>query len=395
LLSADDGVDSVYPDLALQGDRAALTWFDSRDGNREVYLYAGPVSELDRPIDGHAVRVTQTPGASIGAYVSWNAGRIGLAWCDNSGGHQRVFIQSFDQNGSALRPAVPLTDGRLEGLIPSIIPWRNGFAVGWNERLAAPGLHGHASTISSFAALRLLPAGTAPMPVPQSITQAVANPDRPAADRERDTRDRPVEVLAFLGLRPGMRVFDLNAATGYYTEILARAVGPAGHVIAHNHPGATAMLGEAALTQRYKQQRLPNVELLTARHAELRLEPGSLDMVLMSMVYHDTYWQEPGVDWGPIDQQALLREFFAALRPGGIVGVIDHVADAGTDPRTVAHALHRIDPEVVKRDFARAGFVLEAESNALRRAGDDHRLGVFDPAIVGRTDRFVMRFRRP
>jgi predicted methyltransferase len=149
------------------------------------------------------------------------------------------------------------------------------------------------------------------------------------------------------------------------------------------------------LTQRYKQQRLPNVELLTARHAELRLEPGSLDMVLMSMVYHDTYWQEPGVDWGPIDQQALLREFFAALRPGGIVGVIDHVADAGTDPRTVAHALHRIDPEVVKRDFARAGFVLEAESNALRRAGDDHRLGVFDPAIVGRTDRFVMRFRRP
>ena len=226
------------------------------------------------------------------------------------------------------------------------------------------------------------------------IDAAVGSPERPQRDRGRDARDKPVEVLAFLGLEPGMRVLDMNAASGWYAEILSRAVGPQGHVIAHNHPGASAMLGPEALQARYRDQRLPNVETVLLKHDELRFPPATLDFVLMSMTYHDTYWSGAGVDWGPVDQLALLRGLHEALRPGGIIGVIDHVAK-GADPARTAVALHRIDPAIVRRDFQRAGFVLEAQSDVLRNTGDDHLRQVFDPDIQGRTDRFVLRFVKP
>ncbi|MEO8464725.1 MAG: methyltransferase [Gammaproteobacteria bacterium] len=220
------------------------------------------------------------------------------------------------------------------------------------------------------------------------------NPNRPAADRERDATSRPAELMSFLGVRRGIRVFDLNAATGYFTELLANVVGPRGHVIAHNHPGALTMLGER-IKQRYDHGRLPNVEQLLARHDDLRLAPASLDLVLMSMTYHDTYWYDAKVDWGPVEQCAFLQQFYTAIKPGGVVGVIDHVAPTDMEPRTSAMKLHRIDPAIVKRDFERAGFVLESESNVVRNPNDDHSLGVFDPAIHNHTDRFIMRFRRP
>ena len=231
-------------------------------------------------------------------------------------------------------------------------------------------------------------------PPRRAIARAVANPNRPSADRERDATTRPAEVLGFFGVRRGMTVLDLNAAAGYFTELLANVVGPRGHVIAHNHPGAATMLG-AEIKQRYEHGRLPNVEQLFARHDELRLVPASLDFVLMSMTYHDTYWYDAKIDWGPVDQSAFLGQFYAALKPGRVVGVIDHVAAAGVDARTSAMKLHRIDPAIVKSDFERAGFVLESESAVLRNPNDDHSLGVFDPAIHSHTDRFVMRFRRP
>lgn len=155
LLSGDDGMDSSYPDLALQGDRVAITWFDARDGNEEIYLFAGRLADLDAPVDGRAIRVTQSPGASIGAYVAWNADRIGLAWCDDTNGRPRVYFRNFSPEGRPLDAARALTDGRREGWIPAIIAWHDGFAVGWNERRAAPASGEHA-TLSSFAALRLV-----------------------------------------------------------------------------------------------------------------------------------------------------------------------------------------------------------------------------------------------
>jgi predicted methyltransferase len=201
-------------------------------------------------------------------------------------------------------------------------------------------------------------------------------------------------VLAFFGVAPGMTVLDVGAATGWYTEILARVVGRNGRVIAHNHPGARSTLPAEAFEARYGGNRLPNVEQVFVRHNDLRLPAGSLDVVLLSLVYHDTYWHRDGVDWGPIDRQALLESLREALKPGGVAGVVDHYAAAGKDPIESAMAAHRIDPAVVRRDFSAAGFVLDGESDALRTATDDHSLSVFDAAVAGRTDRFVLRFRK-
>jgi predicted methyltransferase len=115
----------------------------------------------------------------------------------------------------------------------------------------------------------------------------------------------------------------------------------------------------------------------------------------MSMVYHDTYWHSDAVDWGPIDRQALLTSLYDALKPGGIVGVVDHFATPGADPAASVMAVHRIDVAVVERDFAAAGFELAGASDVLRNTNDDYSLSVFDDKVVGRTDRFVLKFRKP
>jgi len=137
-LTADDGVRSKYPDLALGAGRAAITWYDERDGNREVYLAAIPVDELSLPIEARARRVTTTPGWSIGAYLAWNGDRIGLAWCDDSSGNYEIFFQSFDAAGSSLAPPRKLSETPTNSMIPAIEPWRNGFALAWDEVVPAP-----------------------------------------------------------------------------------------------------------------------------------------------------------------------------------------------------------------------------------------------------------------
>jgi len=138
-LTADDGVRSKYPDVAFGSDgRAAITWFDERDGNKEVYLAAAPAEELLRPIEAGAQRVTTTPGWSIGAYLAMNGERIGLAWCDDSSGNYEVFLQSFDAAGLPLAPPRQLSDTSTNSMIPAIEPWRDGFAMAWDEVVPRP-----------------------------------------------------------------------------------------------------------------------------------------------------------------------------------------------------------------------------------------------------------------
>jgi hypothetical protein len=130
LLTVDDGIPSKYPDIALSGDRAAVTWYDERDGNQEVYLFAGRMAEF---VEDRAVRVTETPGRSIGAYVAWNGRRIGMAWSDDSEGQHEVYFRGFNENGEPLARATRLTDNDTASLVPSIRAAGTGFALAWNE----------------------------------------------------------------------------------------------------------------------------------------------------------------------------------------------------------------------------------------------------------------------
>lgn len=251
-------------------------------------------------------------------------------------------------------------------------------------------------TMAAVVLAALGPAGiaAAESAAPDPIAAALESPDRPEADRAQDERRHAREFLEFAGIEPGMRVLDAFAASGYYTELLSRIVGPGGAVIAYNNP-AYAQFAAKGIEARYAGGRLPNVQQVTEEVDQLALPPGSLDAVIFVMSFHDMYWRPADGSWARTDPMQMLRKLHAALKVGGVVIVQDHVAAPGGDTAEVVDKLHRIDPEVVRRDFKAAGFALEAESPMLAHPDDDHTKGVFDPAIRGRTDQFVFKFRRP
>jgi predicted methyltransferase len=226
-----------------------------------------------------------------------------------------------------------------------------------------------------------------------AVRAVMNSPDRLAGDADADARRKPDQVLAFFGIRPGMVVLEMFAGGGYYTELLSGLVGNDGAVVAQNNaPYLQYTADEQAL--RFAPGRLPNVERLTAENNELSLDEGRFDAAIFTLAYHDVYWVNEDIGWPAIDAPAMLAEIFASLKPGAVVGVVDHVAAAGSGPESV-QALHRIDPELLKADFEAAGFVFEAESDVLRNPADDHTLPMSAKEIRGKTDRFVYRFRRP
>jgi predicted methyltransferase len=251
-----------------------------------------------------------------------------------------------------------------------------------------------AVVVVALAGAGNLARATAPADAPGAIDAALESPDRPEADRAQDERRKAREFIGFAGIAPGMKVLDAFAAGGYYTELLSRIVGPEGAVIAYNNP-EYARFAAKGIETRYAGDRLPNVRQLTADVDKLELPPGSLDAAIFVMSFHDLYWKPADGSWKPTDPLQMLGKLHAAMKAGGVVIVQDHVATPGGDTAEVVDKLHRIDPDVVRRDFKAAGFVLEAESPMLAHPGDDHTKGVFDPAIRGSTDQFVMKFRRP
>lgn len=229
--------------------------------------------------------------------------------------------------------------------------------------------------------------------IDEAIAAALADPARPQADRARDALRRPDAVLGFFGIKPGMAVFDLFSGGGYYTEIVSRVVGEGGRVTAHNN---TAYLGfaEEDLRTRYTDNRLPNVERIIAEASGLDLPPASFDAALAILTWHDFYNADPDEGWPAIDEPALTELLCRALKPGAVLGIVDHVAAPGSDPHQTAKNLHRIDPERIKADLADSCFVYEAESTVLRNPDDDHTKPVFDASVRGHTDQVVYRFRR-
>jgi predicted methyltransferase len=217
------------------------------------------------------------------------------------------------------------------------------------------------------------------------IATAVADSRRPAEDVARDGLRKPAEMLAFGEVQPGQRIADIRPEEGYFTRLFAPAVGETGRVYAFV-PTRTATR-ETPLAEALAAA-FPNVTPLTGALDAMTF-PEPLDAVFMVQEYHD--FHIPAFN---TDVARMNRAVFEALKPGGVYIVIDHSGRAGTGA-TEVQSLHRIEGEFLKAEVEAAGFVFEAESLALANPEDDRTINVFDPAIRGRTDQFVYRFRKP
>lgn len=245
-----------------------------------------------------------------------------------------------------------------------------------------------AATASTLAVARAPKAVPAP-----DFAAAVAASDRPADAVKLDSSRKPAEALAFMGLKRGDRALDLFAGSGYYTEIMAHAVGPTGGVLAWEP--ANFVNDKSKEEWNALHARAANTSILVAPIGALSLPANAFDFVMIHLNYHDTYWQSAKYNFPRIEPDAFLRTVYQSVKPGGVVAVIDHAANPGGDTREVVDKLHRIDPAVVKADFERAGFALDGQSDMFRNAADDHSKLVFDPSVRGNTDRFAYRFRKP
>ena len=213
-------------------------------------------------------------------------------------------------------------------------------------------------------------------------------PDRHRFDVPRDAARKPFETFRFLGLREGMTALDVGAYAGYTTEMLAAAVGPTGKVYSHNRERVLTHFADGyygrTMEERLANDRLPNVVLHLREYDDLGLE-GTVDVAFLGNLLHDFHRRD-----GRDGAVAILETIHGALKPGGVLGVTDHVGVPGADN----HRLHRIEPDVARALLQEAGFVLEAESDLLANAGDDHTLMVYNDAIYLRTDRFLFRARK-
>jgi predicted methyltransferase len=235
-------------------------------------------------------------------------------------------------------------------------------------------------------------ASAAPAPAAASVyAAALAAPGRSAQDRERDARDKPAEVLEFAGFKPGMRIADIFGGGGYYSEILASIVGPGGKVLLVNDP-AYASFAAKGIAERFKDGRLAEVERRVVPNEALGLGQGTLDGALFVMSYHDLYFEDKN-GFPHIDAAQFLDQVHTAIKPGGLLLIVDHSALPGTG-NAPAQTLHRIDEKFAISDISSHGFKLLKTYDGLKHPEDDRLKGVFDEAIRGKTDRFVHLYRR-
>ncbi len=225
--------------------------------------------------------------------------------------------------------------------------------------------------------------------VPSYISAAVDSSSRPEKDRERDANRKPALVLAFAGVRPGMKVAELMPGGGYFSRLFCQIVGPKGHLyaISINRTIKRDPPPPDAAAPPPPTNPCTNITAESQDAAALKLPPG-LDMVWTSENYHDLHNDY----FGKPDMKAFNRAVFEALKPGGIYMVEDHVAVVGSGARDT-QSLHRIDPELVKQEVTSAGFEFVVGSDVLHNSEDTHDAKVFE--LKGRSDKFLFKFRKP
>jgi predicted methyltransferase len=220
--------------------------------------------------------------------------------------------------------------------------------------------------------------GMAACTATQDFKTVLANPERPAAERELDPVRKPEEVLPFYGVKAGDKAADLWAGRGYYTAILSQVVGPQGVVYSVN-PTA-----RPEWTDRFKKTEFANVRLVDGPLDNVGLpQDGSLDFVLIHLNYHDL---------APEARIAMNKRILNSLKRGGVYGVVDHSAKDGSG-NEAAKTLHRIDKALVIKEVTGAGFVLAGEGQMLRRPEDPRDFNILKER--GKDDRFVLRFEKP
>ncbi len=234
-----------------------------------------------------------------------------------------------------------------------------------------------------LAAVAVLAAGASVARPKVDYAAILADPIRPEADRIRDSDRKPAEVVAFSGVRPGDKVAELAPGGGYFTRILSGVVGTAGTVY--------AVARQATPTLQAIADARPNVKLAIGPTGTIAV-PEPVDVVWTTLNYHD--FKNVKLDGGGDAALAVDAAAFKALKPGGIYFIVDHEAGQGVGA-SVTSTLHRIESGLVVREVQAAGFRLEATSPLLRHPADDHSQKVQETGIRGKTDQFVLRFRKP
>ncbi|HEY2676782.1 MAG TPA: hypothetical protein VGI65_07405 [Steroidobacteraceae bacterium] len=224
-----------------------------------------------------------------------------------------------------------------------------------------------------------------------NITAAIADANRPDADTKRDANRKPAATLEFIGVQPGEQVGELLPGGGYFTRLFSKAVGPTGHVYAlvperpANAPADMPDLA-GAVKAIAANPSYANVSVVVMSITKLA-PPAPVDVIFTSQNYHDLHNF-------PIDIGGFNKNVFNALKPGGLYVVLDHSAPAGSgfsDTKT----LHRIDAEAAKAEIMAAGFEFVGSSDVLANPADPRSANVFDPSVRGKTDQFILKFRRP
>jgi predicted methyltransferase len=214
----------------------------------------------------------------------------------------------------------------------------------------------------------------------------VAEPDRAEADRAADARRKPAQLLAFIGVRPGMKVLDMETSAGYSAELLARVVGPSGKVFAQDSAAVIERFVKDKFDIRAKKAVMQNVvHVIRDFDDPIPPEASNLDLITFFFSYHD-------ITYMPVDRAVMNRKMFAALKPGGFLVITDHSAKPG-EGISVARTLHRIEEKVLREEIEAAGFKLVAEADFLRNPEDPREDKVFQPKIP--VDEFVLKYQKP
>lgn len=236
-----------------------------------------------------------------------------------------------------------------------------------------------------------IPPYTPSADVPEAVRAAVTAEDRSPKDRALDAGRKPAEVLAFFKIAPGQKVGELFAAGGYTTELVARIVGDSGKVYGQNSTELLDKFGRGPIVDRFAKPVMHNAVMVEQpADAPFPPEAKNLDAVICVLNYHDFVWLKT-------DRVKLNKAVFAALKPGGVYGIVDHSAVKGSGLKDV-ETLHRIDEEAVKKEILKAGFKLDGESDVLRNAEDTRDWNDSPRAAAdkrGTSDRFTLRFVKP